>query len=439
MYLNKQPLLATWLALVFVTLVSSSAPSPPWISPAWFDDSESAQKPIDKPLDVANRPGIGYIALGDSYGAGIGTEYDGDENKCRLGNHAYTSLIYRDLVKAWEDAGGGSDGTPRPVFQWRSCTGATSSDLLGQGGQIASINSSLPLSFATLSIGGNDLGFFDVINSCIFRFYGFYSGTCAAAIRRATNLLDSPAFELSLEMALLSLLDAARWEQHPRFAVIVTGYARFFDARTSACDDRSLGVWIGGPKLSARLRARLNGLVDAVNARLRDTVRAVNLRFASPRQRVLFVDYDEQFEGHRFCEPGVLEPDYQRDDTWFFLVGGKDNGGSGGDGGEVVEEEPWPLKPPAVDPDTCLGPARDSGDWGALAVCYIAMAKQRDPSLRLARPVVVDGDDDASAQYTSVYYAKTFHPRSLGHEAIRDAVYREWKRVFDEDLVHSQE
>ncbi|KAL5872619.1 hypothetical protein ACKVWC_008242 [Pyricularia oryzae] len=435
MYLAKQPFLATWLAQFFVTLASSSAPSPPWKSPTWSDDGESAQKPIDSPLDVASGPGIGYIALGDSYGAGIGTEYDGDEDKCRLGNHAYTSLIYRDLVKAWEEGGDG-DGTPRPVFQWRSCTGATSSDLLGQGGQIASLNGSLPASFATLSIGGNDLGFFDVMNSCIFRFYGFYSGTCAAAIRRATNLLDSPAFELSLEMALLSLLDAARWEQHPRFAIVVTGYARFFDARTSACDDRSLGVWLGGPKLSARLRARLNGLVDDVNARLRSTVRAVNSRFASRRQRVLFVDYDEQFDGHRFCEPGVLEPDYQREDTWFFLVGGKDNG-SGGEG--AVKEEPRRVELPVVDPDTCLGPARDSGDWGALAVCYMAMAKQRDPSLRLARPVVVDGDDDASTQYTSIYYAKTFHPRSLGHEAIRDAVYREWEKVFDEDLVHSLE
>lgn len=164
MYLAKQPFLATWLAQFFVTLASSSAPSPPWKSPTWSDDGESAQKPIDSLLDVASGPGIGYIALGDSYGAGIGTEYDGDEDKCRLGNHAYTSLIYRDLVKAWEEGGDG-DGTPRPVFQWRSCTGATSSDLLGQGGQIASLNGSLPASFATLSIGGNDLGFFDVMNS----------------------------------------------------------------------------------------------------------------------------------------------------------------------------------------------------------------------------------------------------------------------------------
>ncbi len=30
------------------------------------------------------------------------------------------------------------------------------------------------------------------------------------------------------------------------------------------------------------------------------------------------VDIDKAFEGHRFCEKGVAEPDNERLDTWFF-------------------------------------------------------------------------------------------------------------------------
>jgi len=59
-----------------------------------------------------------------------------------------------------------------------------------------------------------------------------------------------------------------------------------------------------------------------------------------------------------------------------------------------------------VDPATCLEQAGRSGDWGEKALCYLAMAKARDPSLRLA-------DDRAAASgmwYVPTYYGKTFHP-----------------------------
>lgn len=386
-----------------------------------------------------NRQARGFVSLGDSYSAGIGTGLDDkelpSEGDCRHGVHAYPELIHRDLNNAT-----GLNTT----FQWLSCTGAVTTDILSGGrggrkahgdkGQVDLLNASQPLDFATLSVGGNDMGFFDVMNACIFRFYSFYSGTCEAALEAADAAVKSGVFEQRLAVILHEVLDAVAWERRPRFSVAVTGYARFFDADTPECDDMSLGVWYGGPKLSRDIRGRMNALVDAANAKLRRTVRVVQDGFTGTRPRVVFVDYDDLFEGHRFCEPGVLEPAYNRTDSWFFLVGGPDNArnettwpnGTNGDPESMGSQREKVLSPlsPLVDPHACLAQAHKKGDWGELALCYMAMAKHRDPSLRPAY-------DGVTAQngmwWVPTYYGKTFHPRTLGHEAIRDRIYQVWE------------
>lgn len=374
------------------------------------------------PREYGSKPTTGFVAFGDSYSAGIGTGANGTENACRQGLHAYPALIHADL-----EARHGANTTS---FQWLSCTGAATGDLLAGGAaasQIDAFDASLlpggPAGFATLSVGGNDLGFFDVVNACVFRFYGFYSGTCEAALQAARARARGPELEHRLQVVLLQILDRARWERSPGFAVAVTGYARFFNADTPACDGYSLGVWRGGPRLTGGVRRELNGLVLSANEKLRGAVAAVNGRFV--RDRVLFVDYDAGFEGHRFCEPGVVEPAYDLTDTWFFLVGGPDN---------AHNETQWPepntreetLSPSSalVDPMACLPPARRSGDWGELALCYMAMAKHHDPSLR---PAYGEVFAENSMWHVPTYYGKAFHPRTLGHEVIRDRIYEVWR------------
>lgn len=389
----------------------------------------------------------GFVALGDSYSAGIGTGIDGhgltSEGPCRRGQHAYPLLIQADLNKAtWSNTS----------LQWLSCTGAKTTDLISSSSplspvraadvsQVDAVNSSLPLDFATLSIGGNDLGFFDVMNACIFRFYSFYSGTCEAALAAADTALRSDVFERRLDIILHEILDKVAWERHPSFVVTVTGYARFFNADTPECDDMSLGVWWGGPKLKREIRAKMNALVDATNDILRRTVLRVNRRFRARRPKVLFVDYDAHFEGHRFCEPGVVEPAYDRTESWFFLVGGPDNAenrthwpnGTNGDPESLQEGSQGgsramallPSSSPLVDPNTCLEHAQQTGDWGELALCYMVIARQRDPSLRPARRGLIH---EKNNWWVPTYYGKTFHPRSLGCEAIRDQVYALWKK-----------
>ncbi|KAI0166545.1 SGNH hydrolase [Xylariaceae sp. FL1272] len=366
-------------------------------------------------------PSTGFVAFGDSYSAGIGTGVvHGEDDSCLRGLNAHAELIAADLSA--------SQGGPNTTaFQFLSCTGSTTEDVLisAEKSQIDSFNVSLPAEFALLSIGGNDLGFFDVINACVFRFYNFYSGTCETALANSRARLESDEFENRLEVLIMEILDKVRWEKKPWFFITMTGYARFFNENTDACDDMSFGVWWRGPKLTKELRSGMNALVLTVNAKLKSAVDTINSRFTI--DKVIFVDYDGAFDGHRFCEPNVTEPDYNRSDTWFFLVGGHDNERNGTKPLATSDTEMLPSASPLVDPTICLEPALRSGDWGMLALCYMAMAKHNDPSLRLTRrnELAVNG-----GWHAPIYYAKTFHPRTLGHEAIRDAIYRAWRK-FD--------
>lgn len=421
------------LKLLLLPLISTCQGAVPLLHP---DQKQHVLPAPDasSSLSKSFRDSKGFVALGDSYSAGIGTGLDGDylasEGDCRRGQHGYPLLLHLDMNNATKT---------NTSMQWLSCTGAQTKDILSGTAlsQVDLLNTSLPLDFATLSVGGNDLGFFDVMNACIFRFYSFYSGTCEAALAASDAAIASDVFEQRLEIILQEILDKVVWEKRPRFTITVTGYARFFNEITPECDDMSLGVWYGGPKLSQYIRTRMNELVVATNAKLQRTVDIVNSRFSGERPKVLFVNYDTLFDGHRFCEPGVIEPAYDRVDSWFFLVGGPDNArnktmwpnGTNGDPEDKAyeihnnRETLLATDSALVDPDRCLAHAQARGDWGQLALCYMAMAKSRDPSLRPAYKGVVPMN---GMWWVPTYYGKTFHPRSLGCEGVRDRIYDAW-------------
>ncbi len=512
---------AELLASVCLPLLLGARRADAAVLPASFGDarraswrapwSALAQKTLgyggDDDRDGLRWTSRGFASLGDSYSAGIGTHLDGSkEESCRLGFGAYPALLREDMAGEGSVQGSrkgkGKDGKDggdahATTFQWLSCTGATAADVLGSSSSSLALSSTpgqidglvtdpaaAALDYVTLSIGGNDLGFFNVINACVFRFYGYYSGTCEAALAASEALVgrgidddldvrDPASFSARLTVILLQLLERARWEKRPRFRVVVTGYARFFNSETDDCDRRSMSVlWHSGNAtgvpsnatdttyLTKGLRRRMNGLVAGTNRKLRNVVDNVNRRFSSPSSalsaggapaapRVLFVDYDAAFDGHRFCEPGVEEPDYARDDTWFFLVGGADNNATDPAGEDQLTLDP---SSPLVDPARCRDLADARGDWGERALCDMVQAQAAAGGLMVA---AAETADDSGGQlvsplnsmwYVPTYYGKTFHPvssrcppralprmvmltlqRSNGHKAVRDAVYRVWE------------
>ena len=250
------------------------------------------------------------------------------------------------------------------------------------------------ISFATLSLGGNDFGFTPILNACIFRFAGKMSGQCEDRMASAVIRIQSAAFGLRMFDILDDMFRRAdAWGANGHFCVFWTGYARFFNDETDACDDTSFEFWRRRPgadddsrprrtraRASAnknnnnnnnnnnnmtRLRRRqLNALVSQINARCAAIADAYNrARFpAQTGKRVLFVDYDAKFDGHRFCEPD-RPPDA---DVWFFVPFGSDNAVRD-DGSVAVAPPPPPAS--AAGPHACLFDALRTRDGRAFLAC----------------------------------------------------------------------
>lgn len=98
------------------------------------------------------------------------------------------------------------------------------------------------------------------------------------------------------------------------FQVYALGYSRFFNDKTTKCNDFSWSFWgWSTPKMTQDLRIKLNKLTSDVNGEIKkaaDELKAVG---------VIYVDgIDDLYEGHRYCEP--RHTDYKMIDyeTWFW-------------------------------------------------------------------------------------------------------------------------
>lgn len=101
------------------------------------------------------------VALGDSYSAGPGAGQEYEPNKqsgaCMRRDMAYGPTLQRDPGMLGPDG----LGIGKPVFRFASCTGDTTENLLdfsdSVNNQINQVHQDT--TFATLSIGGNDILF----------------------------------------------------------------------------------------------------------------------------------------------------------------------------------------------------------------------------------------------------------------------------------------
>ena len=107
----------------------------------------AAARAVPAPASAA-----GLVALGDSFSSGEGAPpYDHTSGRCRRSAHAWPMRLAFAL-----------DLSARPY----ACSGATIPDL---DPQIATLAASNGVRLATLTIGGNDLGFGEVLRNCVLR------------------------------------------------------------------------------------------------------------------------------------------------------------------------------------------------------------------------------------------------------------------------------
>lgn len=93
----------------------------------------------------------GYVALGDSFGAGMGTGKTSSD-ACRVGSNNFG-----DLLNKWTN-------NANVDFQKRVCSGDTS---VGLNRQIDEWTNPSMADVATISMGGNDLGFSNLVWYCV--------------------------------------------------------------------------------------------------------------------------------------------------------------------------------------------------------------------------------------------------------------------------------
>ncbi|MER8223535.1 SGNH/GDSL hydrolase family protein [Streptomyces sp. NPDC094143] len=220
----------------------------------------------------ADQPSTRYVALGDSYASGAGLSQLKDA-ECKRSTSSYPSLM-ADVYKV------GS-------FKDVTCSGATTRSIWNHQGskppQAQALSKDTTL--VTLTIGGNDIGFAEVITACVLQGLAQPTGApCKAAhTQGGTDVLAQRVNKLAPRFGDV-LTDVKR--RSPKARVAVVGYPSLV------------------PDSGAKCRP-LAPIADGDVAYLRDTTKRLNSMLASEARKAgaVFVDVYNATKGHDMCQP----------------------------------------------------------------------------------------------------------------------------------------
>jgi lysophospholipase L1-like esterase len=208
------------------------------------------------PVPVAHTAVPSYVALGDSYSSGVGTRsYIADGSQCQRSVYAYPSLIA---------------GARGYALNFRACSGAKVSDVTGV--QLGALTAST--SYVTVSVGGNDAGFANVLTICA---QPSWASSCNPAIDKAQAYING-----TLPGSVAALYGKIR-ARAPAAKVVVVGYPRIFNG-----EDCNSMTWF-----SPSEETRLNQTADLLNSRLAAAAAGAGFAYADPTQ---------PFVGHAVCD-----------------------------------------------------------------------------------------------------------------------------------------
>jgi len=194
-----------------------------------------------------------YVALGDSYSAGVGAQrYVSSSGACLRSPQSWVHRL------------------GRKVTRFRACAAATTADVLAL--QLDAFPSNTRL--VTITIGGNDAGFASVLTTCLIG----KPADCDSRVARAERFVRR-----DLPRRLDRVYDAIR-RRAPQATVVVAGYPRLLARRP----------WCGGlGTLDDREQRRLNEGSDV----LARTIAAEVRRHRGFR----YADVRSDFDGHGAC------------------------------------------------------------------------------------------------------------------------------------------
>lgn len=205
------------------------------------------------PTAASADPGVRYVALGDSYSAGLGTSGSYTDAACDRTDAAFPAL--------WS-------ATHAPAsFVSVACAGATTDSVISA--QVPSL--SRDTSLVSLTAGGNDIGFSAIMTSCALH----RNADCIAAVDQAEHLIAT-TLPGRLDAVYSAIAAAA-----PYAEVVVLGYPQFYQLHRWFC----LGV---AENSRDKIDEGINALDDAIAA-------------AAGRHGFTFTDVRSAFVGHQLC------------------------------------------------------------------------------------------------------------------------------------------
>ncbi|MCP2337449.1 SGNH/GDSL hydrolase family protein [Actinomadura rupiterrae] len=206
------------------------------------------------PAGTAAAAGQNYVALGDSYSAGVGAgSYDSSSGSCSRSTKAYPQL--------WANANAPAS------FKFVACSGATTGSVTS--GQLSALTSTTSL--ASITVGGNDAGFSSVMQTCVLS----SDSACVTAVNNAK------AYAQNTLPGKLDALYSAMRGKAPSAHFVVLGYPHLYYLNSGFC--------IG---LSNTKRTALNSAADALDS---------TISSASSRAGFTFSDVRPIFNTHELC------------------------------------------------------------------------------------------------------------------------------------------
>ncbi|KAL9110727.1 MAG: hypothetical protein Q9227_004719 [Pyrenula ochraceoflavens] len=226
-----------------------------------------------------------FAAVGDSYAAGLkaGNALSGTGD-ADCGRYDGSSSV---LLSTW--LGGES-------FTNLACSGATTKDVKSK--QVASLDDGSQ-DLITVSAGGNDAGFSDVLINCVYLTTD--QASCDKAIDTATSAIKDIASNVD------DLLTALNYKLSDSGIIIYNLYAQFWNDAANYCDDKTWNYWdpsgAVGLKLTSANRKAMNQLVTDTNKAIMGAIASAqsSTRASVP---VYYGNWDDGVsyaQGH-FCE-----------------------------------------------------------------------------------------------------------------------------------------
>lgn len=195
-----------------------------------------------------------YVGLGDSYSSGVGTrEFYEEPGECDRGPNAYPPKI------------AAADGY---TLSFQACSGAKTTEVNEK--QLGTLSATTSL--VTITIGGNDAGFSNVIINCALYYF-----TCGSAISEANEFIKNKLPGL-LETTYKDIRAKATTAK-----VVVLGYPKLFTKEGKTCNVNFLTS--GNEK-------KMNESAELLDSVIKARAEAAKFTFVNPTSA---------FEAHEVC------------------------------------------------------------------------------------------------------------------------------------------